>query len=347
MGASTFLARSLLWELKDSFWATGATMSFGKRIRIAMYHWHCFIARGEMATRFYIFALSAIARCMPSRRIRDLMEWSVTGQQVPWKPLAFPSRKVVVGNRTQIRLKPHLGEFDQAALFRSRLDYEGSGFTWLERHAPDRYDAVIDIGANVGIYSIFFNALIAHAPASRLRKVYAFEPSRTAYFRLLANLEANDACSVEAFAVAVSDESGFSQFYEPEGHLVNGSLSPAFAEQFSHSIADNTVVTIAGSELGKLFARHQRVLLKIDAEGLEPRILTAMATILERHRPDLLIEVLQGVDVQLNAADWVAAYACFHLTAEGPSRREALTADPLHRDWLLTTSPYQLDEANP
>jgi FkbM family methyltransferase len=159
-------------------------------------------------------------------------------------------------------------------------------------------------------------------------------------------LDANDARSVEAFAVAVSDESGFSQFYEPEGHLVNGSLSRGFAEQFSQSVRKNTVVTMAGSKLSELFARHQRVLLKIDAEGFEPRILATMATILERHRPDLLIEVLHGVDVQLNALDWVAAYACFHLTAEGLFRRDALTADPLHRDWLLTMSPDELDEMN-
>jgi FkbM family methyltransferase len=271
-----------------------------------------------------------------------MLEWVITGQQVLWKPLAFPSRKVVVGTRTQIRLKPHLGEFDQAALFRSRFDDEGSVFAWLERHASERYDAVIDIGANVGVYSLFFNALIAHAPAARLRRVYAFEPSPTAYRRLLANLEVNQARSVEAFAVAVSDETGFSQFYQPEGHLVNGSLLRGFAEQFSQSILDNTVVTMAGSELADLFVRHQRVLLKIDAEGSEPRILAAMATILERHCPDLLIEVLQGVDAQLNALDCLGGYKCFHLTAEGPSRRDRLTASPAARDWLLTMSPHEL-----
>jgi hypothetical protein len=50
------------------------------------------------------------------------------------------------------------------------------------------------------------------------------------------------------------------------------------AELFSQSIRNNTVVTIDGSKLAELFARHQRVLLKIDAEGFEPRILAAMAT---------------------------------------------------------------------
>jgi hypothetical protein len=84
------------------------------------------------------------------------------------------------------------------------------------------------------------------------------------------------------------------------------------------------------------------VLLKIDAEGFKPRLLGAMAPVLERHRPDLLIEVLEGVDKQLHALDCLAAYACYRLSTEGPSRRATLMADPVDRDWLLTMSPRNL-----
>jgi FkbM family methyltransferase len=187
-----------------------------------------------------------------------------------------------------------------------------------------------------------FDSLIRHCPERRLRRVYAFEPSRRAYCRLVANLEANDARFVEPFAVAVSEETGFSLFYEPEGHLTNGSLGRGFAAHFSTTVRDRMVVTLAGSSLGELFARHERVLLKIDAEGFEPRILGTMAPILERHRPDLLIEVLEGVDKQLQALDCLEAYARFQLTAEGPSRRASLISDPVDRDWLLTMSPPPL-----
>jgi FkbM family methyltransferase len=273
-----------------------------------------------------------------------MMDWVVMGQRVPWKSLAFAPRKVVLGDRTKINLKPHLGEFDGVALFSNQLGYEPAIFAWLERHASDRYDAVIEIGANVGVYSVFFDALIRDCPGGRLRKVYAFEPSRKAFARLLANLEANDARYVEPFAVAVSDETGFSLFYEPEGHLTNGSLNREFAELFGRTVRDTMVVTLAGPTLAALFARHERVLLKIDAEGCEPQILAAMAPVLGRHRPDLLIEVLQGVDKQLMALECLAAYAYFRLNVEGPLRCDTLTADPVDRDWLLTTSPHKLDE---
>lgn len=283
---------------------------------------------------------------MPSGRIRDLVEWAVTGQDVPWLPLTFGARNVIVGSRTAIRLNPHLNEFDQACLFRRRLTYEAPVFAWLEQHAARRYDAVIDIGANVGVYSVFFDALIRRNPSGRLRRVYAFEPSCQAHDRLRANLRANDAVSVQAFAVAVSDKTGFSQFYEPEGHLTNGSLSRGFAELFS-PVHENLVVAIDGSQLTDLFARHECVLLKIDAEGFEPRILEALATILERHRPDLLIEVLPGSDAELNKLDCLDGYSLYHLTDSGPCRREMLAADSVARDWLLTMLPSELTEMRP
>jgi FkbM family methyltransferase len=317
-------------------------VNFGRRIRMAAYWWHCFVARSERATGLYILAIAAVAALTPNRRMRDMIEWLVTGQRVPWKPLAFASRKVLVGDMTEIRLNPHLGEFDQAALFRSKLGYEVPIFAWLERHAPGRYDAVIEIGANVGIYSVFFDALIKRCPSGRLRRIYAFEPSRMAYLRLLANLDANDARFVDPFAAAVSDETGFASFFEPDGHLTNGSLERGFAQQFSNTVRSSMVVTLAGSTLADLFDRHQRVLLKIDAEGSEPRILSAMALVLTRHRPDLLIEVLEGADERLQALECLDGYAYFLLTAEGPSRRPALIADTINRDWLLTTSPTEI-----
>jgi hypothetical protein len=67
-----------------------------------------------------------------------------------------------------------------------------------------------------------------------------------------------------------------------------------------------------------------------------------MAPVLERHRPDLLIELVEEVDEQPRALDCLAAYAYFHLTAEGPSRRDTLTTDLVDRDWLLAMSPHEL-----
>ncbi len=134
-------------------------MDIGRLLRVAAHRWHCFIARWETPTRLYVGFLSGLARRVPSR-LSAMIEWALTGQNIPWKPLAFAPRPVVVGRHTTIRLTPHLGEFDQAALFGNRLESDRAVFSWLERHACGRYDAVLDIGANVGLYSLFFDASI-------------------------------------------------------------------------------------------------------------------------------------------------------------------------------------------
>jgi hypothetical protein len=50
---------------------------------------------------------------------------------------------------------------------------------------------------------------------------------------------------------------------------------------------------------------------------------------------------LDGVDAQLEALDCLAAYGRFRLSAEGPSRRDTIAAEPVDRDWLLTSSPHE------
>lgn len=317
-------------------------MTVSRRIRLAARKWHCLLARSEAATRAYIPVVSTVARLTPSKRLRTMIRWAVTGQNIPWKPLAFAPHRVTAGNHTAIRLYPHLGEFDQAALFSRRLDYEPAEFVWLEDHAASRYDAIVEIGANVGLYSVFFDALARASEGGRLRRIYSFEPSLPAYRRLLANLAINKATTVEPFTVAISDRTGFADFYHPEGHLMNGSLFREFASVFAENVESSSIVCLAGMELAALFERHHRVLLKIDAEGAGRNIVSSMAPIIERHRPDLLIEVLDGADAELRELEVLAPYACFGFANCGPVRRDHLFADPLCFDWLLTMSPQDI-----
>jgi FkbM family methyltransferase len=314
-------------------------MSARRLLRKAAYHWHRLLARSERATRLYVGTVGAVVKHLPNRYVAGMTEWCVTAEGVPWKPLAFAPREVIVGAHTSIRLHPHLGEFDQAALFRKALDYERPVFAWLEANAAERYRAVIEIGANVGVYTVFLDALIKSSPGSRLRHVYAFEPSAQAYDRLLANLRANAAEHVTPFAVAIADATGLITFHEPEGHLTNGSFSREFAAQFSPSVRASTVMAVEASVLADILANQAPVLIKLDAEGAEPQILAALAPVLQRHAPDLLVEVLPGIDERLERLEALAPYTRLLLTPEGASAHRGLRADPSHRDWLLTRSP--------
>lgn len=328
-------------RVRDGASPLTTTSGMLRRLRRVAFALHSAIARSETATRLYFELVGAIARRTPLSRFRAMAKWAALGQNVQWKPLQFSPREIIVGNGTRLRLHPHLGEFDGAALFDRMLDYERPVFCWLEANAGARYDAVVEIGANVGVYSAFFDALAKRAD-TRLTAVYSFEPSRSAYARLVANLVANDARVVTPFCLAVAQETGFTQFYEPDGHLTNGSLARDFAGSFSSSVRDSTIFAVNGAALEPLFAAHRRVLLKIDAEGLEPEILAAMAPLLDRYRPDLLVEILPEIDRKLGESRCLSNYGFLHLLiAAGPSRRSTLCADPLARDWLLTASSLE------
>jgi hypothetical protein len=177
------------------------------------------IARGPMwLVMTYLYAISFIARVINKPRISRLLQNRIFG--VNWPAMEFGPRKIRLGSNTTVSLRPHLGEFDEEVLFSRVLSYETEEFRWMEKHAAADYDAIIEIGANVGVYSVFFDRL-SRKPSSRLQKIFSFEPAREPYRRLMENLCANKADRVVAFPVAVGTQSGFDSFFEPKDHLTH------------------------------------------------------------------------------------------------------------------------------
>lgn len=279
----------------------------------------------------YLLLLSAISRNLMSRRNQQRILNSVHG--LPWPAMEFGAREVVLGKDVHVRLVPHLGEFDEQVLFSRRLDYEPATFKWLEQ-ASGHYDLIIEIGANVGIFTVFLDALRRRRLLQH-QVIVSFEPAPEAYRRLRRNIELNDAKAVVRHA-AVGLESGRRSFYEPVGHLTNGSFVRDFAAQFGDSIEETTVDVVAARDLETWLASARRPLIKIDVEGFEPQLLSALAPLLERHRPDLLIEVMPTTAEPLEALDVLGFYERYLVTDDGLRAEAALRFEAGYFDWLLT-----------
>jgi FkbM family methyltransferase len=203
---------------------------------------------------------------------------------------------------------------------------------WLKENVG-HYDTVIEIGANVGIFTVYLDKLSALS-GSQLKNIYAFEPSPEAYRRLSANLLVNDSKVVTAIPAAVADRTGLLPFYEPR-HLTNGSLNRWFAEMFCHDISEiseRTVFAIAAADLDPLFKGC--VLLKIDVEGYEPTLLKALSGVIDAHKPDIIIEVLKQTAENIEATDCLAQYKRFLLT-NPPKLHPKIIFYPNNYDWLL------------
>jgi FkbM family methyltransferase len=310
-------------------WRRGADL-----IKALVYDWHKAVAGSGWLARGYLRAISALCRHVVGPRLGARIGSLVTAASIDWPEIAFSARSVLVGTQTEIRLIPHLGEFDQAVLFKKRLDYETPVFCWLERNAV-AYDLVIEIGANIGVYSVFLDALIKARPDARLKRVIAFEPALEPFGRLLDNLRVNEARFVVPFRAAVANATAFRSFFEPKDHLTNGSLVAQFACIFSPIVRETTVIAIGVGELDYFFQKPTRVLVKVDVEGYEADLMAAFRDIVLRYRPDFLIEVLTGTPEALEGLDYLRTYERFLLTPKGAVRRSVLEVDQRHRDWLL------------
>jgi len=166
--------------------------------------------------------------------------------------------------------------------------YESNELAIVRRHIRDG-DVVVDVGANVGYMSAHFARYVGHSG-----KVFAFEPSPTA-FALLMGTEANNVLrNLFIYNMAVSDHVGKASYFETEAILSHGygrldrRPSDRFAGTRSCSVNVTTIDAFATQEHIDL-ARLR--LVKIDVEGHEDNVINGMRNIFSSGvRPALLTE---------------------------------------------------------
>lgn len=137
---------------------------------------------------------------------------------------------------------------------------------WIDGFGPD--DVLYDIGANVGLYTLYAAAKGAH--------VVAFEPNPFTYAVLVRNLHLNDLTqSVMPLLVALDATS----------HRAALSLSGVQAGSVHNGLGrgDGLVLDALAQSLDDMVGRFRLRLptyLKLDVDGLEEQILHGAATIL-------------------------------------------------------------------
>lgn len=309
---------------------------------------HGRLARGPRSLAFaYISFWSWISRRLLPVSLQRRVRNSICSNGHEWPKMDFGPRRVLLGGRTEVALIPHWKEFDQEALFLSALEYEVPVFRWLEANVSETYDLILEIGANAGLYTVFFDALFKAGSGATKRRIVSFEPAPEAYRRLIANMAANEAKHVLAYQAAVGERSGLEAFYEPVGHLTNGSLLREFSEIFTGNVDETVAIVLAAPERNRWVSTAARTLVKIDVEGIEPELLAALGPLLKTHRPDLLIEVLPFTLDKLNADPILMAYNKYLILPGGLEKAAIFHASPHHRDWLLrwSSSPVSVRDA--
>ena len=148
-------------------------------------------------------------------------------------------------------------------------------------------DAFLDIGANMGLYS-----LLASKLAGPTGQVYAFEPDPNTYRRLLLNLELNGLENVSCHQIALSDREEVRDMKISSGayDAYNSFGTPVRGEGTFEKLRI-TCATCDGFLENEGLADRRIAYLKVDVEGWETRVLQGAEALLRRDdAPVLQIE---------------------------------------------------------
>ena len=174
---------------------------------------------------------------------------------------SLSSKGIIIFNINGLKIYVE-GKSDIARLLGIKGSYEEETTTLLTEILKEGM-TVLDIGANIGYYSLLASRLVGDKG-----KVFAFEPFPQSFLLLQKNIEANGFKNIIPVAKAVSNQCGRQKLFlasDPGQHTLGGKGNSRFIE------VDVTTVDE--------FVREQNIsvdLVKMDVEGLEKEVLLGM-----------------------------------------------------------------------
>lgn len=188
-----------------------------------------------------------------------------------------PPFEFVQHNRQILMSLPDQKDHIQQQIRRHARFYEQAMLDEVAPRLPENA-LVVDVGANIGNHTVYFSKVLG-------LQVIAVEPNPPALRLLQQNIQVNEINDqVELHAVAVGAENGEATMQDNDPHnLGRASVS-------LRKTGTPRDVTVQVRRLDDIVADRDPALIKIDVEGMETAVLRGALTVLQRARPDLLIE---------------------------------------------------------
>lgn len=201
----------------------------------------------------------------------------------------------------------------------------------VSRELAKRKSVFLDVGANVGIYSLVLGLL---APGLR---IVAFEPNPKAFQLLKTNLHLNSLDQVICEPVAVSDTEGRAVL-----HLCSSDMSASLEDDFEATTGRSEVTK---TTLDRYWASHGspwNLLLKVDVEGHESALFRGAVDLLEARKPDIICEITGPLGEDVTVFLRKLGYRFFAITNRGLLPRAELCLNVhdgyLFLNYLFTTA---------
>jgi FkbM family methyltransferase len=167
------------------------------------------------------------------------------------------------------------------------LTKEPETIAWIDGFESDA--VLLDVGANVGVYSVY--ALLRHARA----QVIALEPEPLNFTRLVDNLQRTSSARSVAYPFAISTDTALGQL----AHRQPGEYGTSY-NQLGGSHAFKTGCFVSSiDDLINTFGVPMPTHIKIDVDGIELAIVKGMSKTMRR--PELVSVLVESQDLEMTA----------------------------------------------
>jgi FkbM family methyltransferase len=194
------------------------------------------------------------------------------------------------------------------------MRYEPDTRAWIENYVrPGQH--LWDVGANIGAYALYGGLMPGVS-------VTAFEPMAVNFAALVKNLDLNRQAQAVALCLALSDVTQLAPFYLRDTDAGSAMHALGMPETFEGSfdpISKQTVMSVRGDQLPRLFGIRPPDHVKLDVDGHELRVLQGMAGLLPSVRT-LWIEMEAAADASGENARIKAALASHGFVLRGAGR---------------------------
>ncbi len=154
----------------------------------------------------------------------------------------------------------------------------------LSTFLANKKGAIIDIGANIGLYMVKLKSLDPE------REYYGFEPNPVCNYYTQELITSNDFQNVRIFPFALSNTRELRRFYAKRKADKAGSLHDhARPGEVKNNSFD--LLTFPGDEFFDLLKIESICAMKIDVEGFELEVLLGLKNTLNQYRPFVFCEI--------------------------------------------------------
>jgi len=210
---------------------------------------------------------------------------------LPFNKNRIFSIKVFPGYTVKYAHKGDIAEiiYKNEALVKVKKSFEYSSFQLFSTLLKPG-NIILDVGANSGVYSIFYSKLVGDKG-----RVYAFEPDTSNYSLLQKNLRLNNCNNVLVYNFALSNKESAVEMisYNPENSnlKLQGDSFKYMKEISDKSETASGIKACKLDDLEEIKNISKIDFFKIDVEGAEFLVLQGSLNTIQKHRPVIIFEL--------------------------------------------------------